>query len=94
MTLAAGLMAAKLRAAARECLAGVASTTAAAAVAAVVSAIAAGALAIALPDGGIASSVGATALVGATCLLVFAVVACRLDRMSTLLLLQTVRRAR
>jgi putative peptidoglycan lipid II flippase len=93
MTLAALWMAARLRAAARGCLRGVGATTSAAVVAAITSAAVAGGLAAALPNGGIATSVGATAMVGACCLLVFAAVAYRLDRTSTLLLVQKVRRA-
>jgi putative peptidoglycan lipid II flippase len=93
MTLAAVWMAVTLRAAARGCLRGVAATTAAALVAATVAATVVGAVTVVLPDGGIAASVGVTAVAGACCLLVFAAVAYRLDRASTLLLVRGIRRA-
>ena len=93
MTLAAAWMATALRATTPGCLRGVAGTTTAAVAAAAVSAALAATIAIVLPSGGIAISLGATVVVAAFCLLVFAAVAYRLDRASTLLLMQRVRRA-
>lgn len=92
MTLTAVWMAAALRAAVPDSLSGVLTTTTAAVAAAVVSAGSAAAIAVVLPSGGIATSVAATVVVGGCCLLVFVAIAYRLDRASTLLLVQRVRR--
>jgi putative peptidoglycan lipid II flippase len=93
MTLAAGLMLLALRGADDQTLRGVATTAAAAAAAGLLAAAGGRVLSVALPSGGIATSLAATVAVGVCCIGIFAAIATRLDPTTTGLLLRRVRRA-